>query len=261
MINPTNIPGLKQIASGSAYLDDLANQYILKPLGATGIGGFVFDYEGETSVRISSDITDHYTESNEAIQDHIALKPPTITLRGFVSELSYAPPMVQAAIQAIADRLGVAAAFLTPYSPGMQQSITKAANQAISAINSIDQAVNRAENLAGLFTAPGATRQQQAYQKLKSLWQSKQIFTCQTPFEYFPMVAIETAVFIQPDETKYQSDIVVTLKQIRTAQVSTVPFDNTVFAGVLNLQAQDNVDPGKTAGTPKATSTMYDLFH
>ena len=152
MINPTNIPGLKQIASGSAYLDDLANQYILKPLGATGIGGFVFDYEGETSVTLASDITDHFTEANEAIQDHIALHAPRMVLRGFVSELSYVPQGgVEAAIQALADRLGVATAFLTPYSPGMQQSITKAANQALSAINSIDQAVNRAENLAGLF--------------------------------------------------------------------------------------------------------------
>ena len=36
---------------------------------------FFFDYEGEQSVSLTSDITDHFIEVNTAIQDQIALRP------------------------------------------------------------------------------------------------------------------------------------------------------------------------------------------
>ncbi len=39
------------------------------------IGAFVFDYAGEVSSELHADITDHYTEDNTVVQDHIALNP------------------------------------------------------------------------------------------------------------------------------------------------------------------------------------------
>jgi hypothetical protein len=51
------------------------------------IAGFIFDIEGTTQHNLISDITDHYVEDNTAIQDHIALKPLTITLKNYHGEV------------------------------------------------------------------------------------------------------------------------------------------------------------------------------
>src|SRR5260221_4663943 len=47
---------------------------------------FIFDYEGEQSLSLEADITDHFIEDNTSIQDHIALKPVRITTHGFIGE-------------------------------------------------------------------------------------------------------------------------------------------------------------------------------
>jgi len=44
---------------------DLQN-YIVAPMNAFGVGGFVFDIMGEQISQLQADITDHYTEDNKA---------------------------------------------------------------------------------------------------------------------------------------------------------------------------------------------------
>ena len=53
---------------------------------AKDIGGFEFDYIGEESVEAGANITKHFTESNQYMQDHVAVLPSVISMRGFVSE-------------------------------------------------------------------------------------------------------------------------------------------------------------------------------
>ncbi len=59
--------GNLNLQDGNNYLNNIANKYIVKPKNAKGIGGFVFDYEGETNVTFQADITDHYLETNDAV--------------------------------------------------------------------------------------------------------------------------------------------------------------------------------------------------
>lgn len=47
----------------------------------------VFDIASTSSVELNSDITDYYVEDNTPVQDHIALKPKTITISGYQGEL------------------------------------------------------------------------------------------------------------------------------------------------------------------------------
>ena len=54
--------------------------------------GFLFNILGEEVVTLTADATDHYVEDNSAIQDHIALKPITITLHGYIGEVNNVPP-------------------------------------------------------------------------------------------------------------------------------------------------------------------------
>jgi hypothetical protein len=260
-INSTNIPVLKQIYNGRSYLDGLANKYILKPILSKGIGGFVFDYESDTQVNLDAEITDHYTEDNTAIQDHIAIRPAKVTLRGFVSELAQAKDTgVSGALSEINSRLETVEAYLGNYTPGMVQGLQKAITATQNAVNTIDQTVNRIENIVGLFTAPGQTKQERAYQELEQLLQTKQIVTLETPYKYFDLMAIESITFIQPDDNRYQSDISVTLKQIRYASVEFTKFNDKIFAGRLAQEAQGKIDAGKTNGTETPTSTLYKIF-
>ena len=62
---------------------------IVNILGATGIAGFKFHIPQTEQVRFENEITDHYVESNYAIQDHIARKPIVITLSGLVGDYFY----------------------------------------------------------------------------------------------------------------------------------------------------------------------------
>lgn len=70
----------KSINIGEAVVSVLSN---------TGIAGFKFHVPQKEQVKMQSEVTDFYTDTNSAIQDHIALKPVTITLTGLVGEYFY----------------------------------------------------------------------------------------------------------------------------------------------------------------------------
>ena len=50
---------------------------------------YFFDVVNDDTVTYNAQITDNWIESNSAIQDHIALQPVTITMRGLCGELVY----------------------------------------------------------------------------------------------------------------------------------------------------------------------------
>jgi hypothetical protein len=93
------------VNNAQGFLDG-SNSAVLRPKSAEGIGGFVFDIPDNESVQLQSDITDHYTESNSFLNDHIVRKPIILTLSGFVGELVYRSPAgVEGAVQEVNNRL------------------------------------------------------------------------------------------------------------------------------------------------------------
>lgn len=263
-ITGTAKKALGTVTSGRAYLDNLIDSYILRPVNAYGIGGFVFDYEGETSVNLSADITDHYAEDNTAIQDHIALRPAKLVLRGFVSELIMENKAgLSGFLNLVNQRLETAEAYLGSNTPQMAQKMQAAVTAASSAVNVIDQAINRANNIVGMLSsaAPGQTRQQNAYMKLESLWRKKQIFTVETPYRFFEYMAIENIAFVQDEDNRYQSSLAVTVKEMRFAGVEFTKFNDSLFAGRAAQQKQVAADKGKTKGTTGQQSTLFNFFY
>jgi hypothetical protein len=248
------------LQDGNNYLNQAANQYIIKAPTVQGIAGFVFDYEGETGITFSSDITDHYLESNDPVNDHIARRPLRINLRGFVSELAVVGPGgVLGALNLIQNRLTTVPAYLGKYTPQATQKLSKAITQAQSTVTQINQGLARINNIVGLF--PGATPQQskqvRAFTKLVSLYNSRQVFSVQTPYAVHHQMAIETLTFVQPEETRDWTDISVTLKQlhfVETVQIAN-PAQN---AGRALQQRQASVNQGKTQGTQ--SSLLFDGY-
>lgn len=256
--------GSLNLQDGNNYLNSLANKYIVKPKNAKGIGGFVFDYEGETNVTFQADIPDHWLETNDSVQDHIAIRPLKITLRGFVSELVLkAPGGVLGALQTLQNKLTTVPAYLGQYTPGAIQTIQRGITAATNTVNTINQSIARVKNIVGMF--PGATpqksKQQQAFAALRSLYDSRQVFTVETPYSTFDSMVIETLSFVQPEDTRSWSDVSVTLKQLRFVETQTVRVTSDTFGGRGAQMRQEQVNQGKTKGIPTPTSLLYQIGH
>lgn len=259
---------LNQVASGRQYLDTLANQYVLKPVSAQGLAGFIFDYEGDTEVVAQAEITDHYSEQNSFINDQVAQKPQRITLRGFVAELKASPDLgVTGVLNVLQGKLTTLQAITGKYTPSVVQKIQAGVTSAQNTVNKIDNTISRAQNLVGLFVGSAAapTKQQLAYQQLFALFSNNVIFTLSTPFTYFRSVCIEHMTFMQDEFTKDWSEISVTVKEVRfTGTVVQGPGMSAQLAAQTQearsaAQNQSVTDNGKTAGTddPFTTQTKF----
>lgn len=245
---------LQSITSGNTVLDDLANKYVVKPQTAQGISGFVFDYEGDTDVTWGADITDHYLEDNTPVNDHIAVHPLRVVLHGFVSELVLKGQQgILGALATIQNRLTAVPAYLGKYTPGTVQKAQSLVTAATNTVNKIDQAASRLNNVLSFFTAPGQSAQTRAYNKLLALANTRQVMVIQTPYKTLDRMAIENVRFVQPQDTKDWSDIVVTLKQLRFVTLTTTLDINANR----NMQMkQPAANSGTTAGTPTPISVL-----
>lgn len=247
--------------NGPIYLDSLTSRYLIKPKSVSGIGGFVFDYEGEETLNLHADITDHYTEDNTAIQDHVARNPTHLTMRGFVAELVYKPQAgILGTLESIQNRLTTVPAYLGKYTPGSVATIQKALTKTQSTINQIDQAVSRVQNVVGLFgnAAAGQTKQEIAFTKLSALWETNQMMIVETPFGIFGNMLIEDLIFVQGEDTRQWSDITVKLKAMRFASTQTASID--FKSGRAAPQGESQVNKGSTKGTPVAQSVLRGLL-
>jgi len=272
-----------QISSGNitnslGAITTLAQQYIVAPLAAFGMGGLVFNAEGESIALLSADITDHYTELNLAVQDHIAIKPKRVTLKGYVGELVYsAPGNNPSVINSLAQKLTTISAYLPALTNGAQQAqslFTSASNGTAtleSALTSTSNIYGLVQNVLGAF---GNTKNQQnAYTYFKSLMQSGTLMGIQTPWEFMTNMAIESIAAYQDEKSKYITEFSVSFKEIRIASTQTLnaPSSNTgtsvptspVAQGATALQTADTTNQGANAGAslpfnllPGAQATM-----
>lgn len=242
--------------------------YVVSPLNAFGLGGFVFDVAGESIAHLSADITDHYTEDNRALQDHIAIHPKKITLKGYVGEVVYyGDGNGQSVLQQAVQKLTELSSFLPTLSSAatqIQESIATPTNSNIT--------LPDASNIYGLVqNLLGATgnqaRQQNAYTYFKALMNQGILMGVQTPWEFMTNMAIETITAIQPEGSIFMTDFQVTLKEIRIARVQTTAYtanpssssigpQGSQLQGAAVAQASPQVPLGNVPGVSLPTSLL-----
>lgn len=243
-------------------LDDISSElqnYVVSPLNAFGLGGFLFDAEGESVTRLNADITDHYAEDNKPFQDHIAIHPTRITLKGYVGEVIYTQPgQDQSFLQTAVQKLTQINAFLPELSAGAQQIQAAYQNSNIfgdPSVNLNSITLPDAANIYGLVkniigSFGEEARQQNAYQYFKALMNQGVLMGVQTPWEFLTNMAIESIVAIQGEQSKYITDFTITLKQIRIAKTISQAY-STNSSGIStpgNLSTQGNqTAPGVTS--------------
>lgn len=203
------------------------------PDGQVGpkLPALLFHYEGEQSVTLESDITNHFVEDNTAVQDQIAKKPIIINTHGFIGELNDVVPKSLVPIKKIADKLTV----ISAYTPVLSESAINAYNQAAflysSAKTLADSAVSSWNALTGNKTGftdsngtffPIQSKQQQYYKDLAGYWENRYLFTVQTPWAIYQDMAIKSLRAIQDAETKMITDFEISFQQIRKATTETL---------------------------------------
>jgi hypothetical protein len=275
------MPNLSSLAPITTAATALSNLILVSPQSTVGYQpqnptspngqtsqpppAILFHYEGEQTVSLESDITDHYIEDNTAIQDQISLKPETITTHGFIGELNNVTPTALAAVKAIADKLTI----INAYTPALSATALLAYNEAFQlyqvGLNAVNSAVSAWSSLSGaggesvingqgITLQPNQTKQQIAFQQFYGYWRSRTLFTVQTPWAVFQNMAIKNLRAIQDAETRMITDFEVTFKIIRTAATVTTPGVSQSFQGRASSQAASLTDLGTS--TPVSSISL-----
>lgn len=240
----------QSLSNSREYLDNKSTA-LVSPKSSKGISGWEFDIPERENVRLAAEITDHYTESNTFINDHIIRKPIKITLSGMKGELVFRQPEgIPGDIQELSNRLEIVDAYLGDFTPGMFQSIQRGISRAQSAVALLNQNLNRTQNMLSALSGEGPeeTLQEKAYKELKALYNSNQLVTVQTPWEFFDSMIIEELSFSQGGDTSGRSEIQVTLKEMRFADIEINSFEENIFPVREEIQASETEDTGIVKG-------------
>ena len=265
------------LQTASELVGAVVNQAIVSPLGdpyTIGISGLIFDIVGEVDAVIDSDITDHYVEQNYAIQDHIALKPVIINMRGTAAELVsvYQPNLISTIFTLVAGIVplsGLAPVFNVQDQEFYNElnSVTQLGENVVNTTLTTFQIFNQAVTLV--------TKQQTVFQFLLNMRNTRQLCTVETPWAVFTQMAIQTIRPAQSEETTKQTDFLVTFKQIQTVSsikatnnVNSTTSQNTgslsntppVYGGSLAEQTSPTVNLGSDPGvTTDANGNTYSV--
>lgn len=273
MVTSVNVsPNATQNGLDFAQIQQSFTKFIVTPANAFGLGGFVFDIEGETSIQLTADITDHYLEDNSTVQDNIAIRPQRVILKSYVGEVVYqVDRSTNTPVQQVVQKLTTLNAYLPVLSKAAQQiqSSLSIASQSftsngISGLSSSAASLLNSPNLNNVVDLwaltrnlnPAATKQQQAYLYFKALMEQKILVSLQTPFEFITNMAIENITATQDENTRSMCDFSITLKKIRTVEVKTISYDPNKYQNRAAQQIQSTAQQGNNQGQEQLVSPL-----
>lgn len=231
---------------------------IVNILSHTGIAGFRFNIPEREQLKFQSDVTDHYTDKNNAIEDHIAQKPITITLTGLHGEYFYSVHQIQDTLAKVVPTLSLIKQFIPKLPDGAKQKLLKKyqslnnSSKTLEALKIQEKSTNKNEvngvDLFALFQDiyKLGSSQTRAYLFLKALWKSKAIFSVETTFERFDNMVIIDLSPLRTDNADI-AQFNVTFKQINFAQTITTTAQDAVgrLSNMLSKPQNKGVDKGK----------------
>lgn len=184
---------------------------------------YVFDTRGDEEVILESDITDNWVESNSTMQDHIGLKPMTITLSGYVGELKTTPRTEMQAVMQTSSSIMQALTPIMPELTAQSQYIFNRTQEVFDIYNKANETAGRLEDSLKKIPVPSeASAQQQAFRRFYEMWVTRQLSTVYTPFGAYNSMAIEKITAKQAEDSAWISEFSVTFKEIRIAETIAV---------------------------------------
>lgn len=207
---------------------------VINIFGATGIAGFKFNVPEREIIKLQSEITDHYTDINNPVQDNIAQKPISITLTGLVGEYFYSVNEIEDLIATITPTLSLVKQFLPKLPNSTKQHLAKkytnlTNKETPEVLRATDKKDLNSMNLFTLFQNiyKVSSRQTRAFLFFEALWKSKARFSVETSWKKYDNMVVES---VTPDRDN-NADITtftVVVKQISFTQTLTDSVENVV---------------------------------
>lgn len=199
---------------------------------------FVFDLKKDYKFSLSSEITDHYVESNVAIQDHIGLKPIILEVSGSIAEVNLAESKIDTdkresdnnifnSIDSYLGRMG----SLTSFAPNITNQALNIYNTAKYGYATVQKIINSSkkdeDETKSIYTEKyneeiiKKTKQFKWIDWFKTQWWNRASFTIVTPYGVLYDMYIMDLSAVQPENTRYVTNLNIKFKQIRKARVIT----------------------------------------
>jgi hypothetical protein len=246
---PVTVEALLMIPTVEQFVSSVVDKYIVRPTSnpnLIGVGGFLFDIDATQEISLDAEVTDHYTEDNYAIQDHVALRPKMVTLRGYIGELK--DMQAQSLLPVLTNIQSLAS--IGGFMPQFAAQATQVYSKITDVTSKIDSVINQANNVFDIFTNKSTTAnyQQKAYMFFEQLRDSMQLCTVETPYKIFNNMVITSLRAIQKDDTNIISDFAVTFKEIRTANTIYETTATPVLSGRAAAALAPTVNNGQVTG-------------
>ena len=240
-----------------------------------------FTYLTEENVSMQADITDNFVETNYAIQDHIALKPRTIKLRGLVGEISFKKPAEVGTF--LATQLAIAQSYtlqqtLLSCQPleSLVPTLSSYTRTAIGVYEQVKSSIKRYQNIFKNFkgtqyqaSTPTAQQQQQYIIQKKMLEDITYLFNNRVAVNLSGFAFEDQnnsianslwhiqSVNVTQGESQYISDVEIILKEIRIAETQYKKLDSSKFASPRKQEPPNGGDRKPTAPAgPKWKDTL-----
>lgn len=233
--------------------------------------GHWFSIIEEDSLNLQSQVTDNYIENNTSIQDYIAISPAIITLRGYVGEIEFSPPVSftnylvtrkydtcssqDQLNNLMNDKLTPISELLPPV-----DNITQQAKNTAQYVESSFRRYEKIYNQLKTFSLkeqkqPTQTVQKYAAEKLKQLWESRALVEVITPYGKYENMAIQSITFTQGNSTTL-SNLSITLKQINYATTETTQPDEKRMEFYNAVVRTEEANNGKAQGIDVDSNTI-----
>lgn len=208
------------------------------------------DIIGNETLVASSDVTDHYVETNVAFQDHITRKPLIYTVEGEIGELVYYnKDQNNSLIAGLPTKLVPITTFL----PSVSKKMYSVMDKATKILDLVDSVDNFVEKWVKLFKSDNQNLQSNAFCYLLSLWYIRKPITIQTAWRKLSNYVITNIEFTQPRETKDKTRIKISFKEFRQVKSIATPFDPKKFRERAATQKAELINLGQTNGNVVTT--------
>lgn len=248
-----------------------AGEAIVNILGATGIAGFKFNVPQTEQVRFENEITDHYVESNYAIQDHIARKPVVITLSGLVGDYFYTVNKIEDALALITPTITLIKEFIPQITSVVQRQKINFTNEQKQKLVKQDNGsykvlVNGKEyeyefNTMDLFTLFQSlyklkSPQTRAFLFFEAMWKSGARFSVETTWKRYDNMVVQS-VTPKRDNNADITEFTIVCKQMEftASKVETIE----EYKNRTQLQKATATNKGAVKGTPISLDNSIQL--
>ena len=232
---------------------------VVNIIGATGIAGFKFNIPESELVKFENEISDHYTDNNSPVQDHIVEKPIEITVTGLVGDYFYSRHIIQDLVAQVVPTLTLVKEFVPQISP-VVMALKEKFNIGASSTYNFDpetgvlsggSITNYSFNLIDLFKLfqnlyKLKSAQTRAFIFFECLWKMKSLFSVETTWKRYDNMLVKS-LEAKRDKNLDITEFSLTFKQMSFTQSLLETPDE--YKTRLSMQNAPMVNKGVEEGT------------